>query len=336
VLPDRQIDRAGDVRCDRAFSDIDDLFELTARVVSVFPSSDELVVVPVGLCAMLPFNVGRTRSGRYLVEQTAVTLAPSLAWAAAAERARPAGPSFGAFCPGRPPAVLDLDQDRAVLEQAFPGASLLDSPTSGEVLSRLQSDGLVAHVSCHGAYDHLRPMSSGLELGDRLTLEAVLGRRGASWLVDLSAYETGVPDLGRSEQMISLPVAFLLGGAAHVIATLWPVGNERATQYNSRFYHRLLAGERPALAHRGAFDELRAGGTGPDPERGEDGRSRPGPGTGARAPVLAGGLHPLRLALVGPVPMGRVAGPQRWPGPTRPWPPGRPGSRRNQVVAGLG
>ena len=76
--------------------------------------------------------------------------------------------------------------------------------------------------------------------------------------MNLSACETGVPDLGRSEQMISLPVAFLLGGAAHVIATLWPVGNERATQYNRHFYCRLLAGERPALAHRGALDGLRA------------------------------------------------------------------------------
>jgi hypothetical protein len=169
------------VRSGGPFSAVEDLFELTARVVSVFPSSDELVVVPVVLCAMLPFNAGRTRSGRYLVEQTAVTVAPSLAWATAAERARPSGPSFGAFCPGRDPDVLDLDDDRAVLEQAFPGASLLDSPTSDEVLSRLQPDGVVAHVSCHGAYDHLRPMSSGLELRDRLTLQAVLGHRRASW-----------------------------------------------------------------------------------------------------------------------------------------------------------
>jgi hypothetical protein len=104
--------------------------------------------------------------------------------------------------------VLDLDEDRAVFKEAFPGAPLPGSPTSGEVLSRLQSDGLVAHVSCHGAYDNLRPMSRGLELRDRLTLQAVLGHRGASWLVNLSACETGVPDRGRSEQMISLPVAF--------------------------------------------------------------------------------------------------------------------------------
>jgi CHAT domain-containing protein len=128
-------------------------------------------------------------------------------------------------------------------------------------LSSLQPDTLVAHFSCHGGYDNVRPLSSGLELRDRLTLQAVLDHPHAAWLVNLSACETGVPDLTRSEQMISLPVGFLLGGAAHVIATLWSVGNDQATEYNRRFYQRLLAGERPALAHRGTINELRAAST---------------------------------------------------------------------------
>ena len=81
----------------------------------------------------------------------------------------------------------------------------------------------------------------------------------APWLVNLSACETGIPDLQASEQQISFPTGFILGGAAHALAPLWPIGNVHATIANRAFYHRLIEGEHPAEALRTAINGLRCG-----------------------------------------------------------------------------
>ncbi len=231
------------------------LCELTTRITAVFPPVDEVLIVPVGACALLPYAAGRTAKGDCLIDQTAVTVAPSLAWARAAHRARPTGASLGVFHPGRP--RLNLVEDRQVFQAAFPSTTPLDSPHSADVLPLLGTDNVVAHFSCHGLYNHLRPLSSALALADDLTLQSILEHGQASWLVNLSACETGIPDLTRAEQTISFPTGFLRGGAAHVIATLWSVGNDHATEYNRRFYQLLQAGQRPAVAHQNAINALR-------------------------------------------------------------------------------
>ena len=52
------------------------------------------------------------------------------------------------------------------------------------------------------------------------------------------------------------------GGAADVIASLWPIENTYASTYNRYFYAELITGTHPAVAHRSAINELRRVGTG--------------------------------------------------------------------------
>jgi hypothetical protein len=91
----------------------------------------------------------------------------------------------------------------------------------------------------------------------KLHVRAVLDHRHAPWLTNLSACETGVPDLQALEQLVSFPTGFLLGGAAHVFATLWPVGNIAATTLNGHVYQLLADGTHPAHALRQAIQHLR-------------------------------------------------------------------------------
>gem|GEM_PF-4004075 len=233
---------------------VEGLCEFANGVAEHLPAADELIVVPVGLWAMVPFSAAQLSDGP-LIEKTALTIAPTLRWATSASRGRPVGGSVGSFWPGQPP--LDLAADRDVFRRWFPDASVATVPRAEWVLGNLDRSTALAHFSCHGRYDMAAPMQSSLILEDELTVAEILEHGQSSWLVNLSACETGIPDIMRSEQMISFPTAFLMGGAAHVMATIWPVANETATQYNNQLYRALDNGATPATAHKEAVNELR-------------------------------------------------------------------------------
>jgi CHAT domain-containing protein len=235
---------------------VDKLCEVTSDIVAAFPMAERLLVVPLGICSLLPYSAAH-QERECLIERTAITLAPSMAWARAAHRSRSGGPNVAAFHPGRPPQEpLSLTQDRRTFENLV-GGKILDRPTAGELLDSLVSDAGIAQLSCHGAYNTLIPLESRLELETDLTIQAVLDHKAAPWLVNLSACETGIPDLQAAEQLISFPTGFILGGAAHVIATLWPVRNDHATAINHDFYELLNSGTHPAEALRRAVQSLR-------------------------------------------------------------------------------
>jgi hypothetical protein len=232
---------------------VDALCDLTGEIVAAFPAAEQLLVVPLGVCALLPYAAA-PHNGARLVDHAAVTVAPSLAWAKAARRPRPQGPSIGVFHPGNPP--LAVERDRRAFESFVRHEALVSSAAS-VVLDHLVEGLDIAHFTCHGSYNTLAPLESGLELADRLTLQAVLEHKSAPWLVNLSACETGVPDLQASEQAISFPTGFLLAGAAHVLATLWPVNDRHAAGINRIVYRELGDGRHPAHALRTAVLEWR-------------------------------------------------------------------------------
>lgn len=232
------------------------LVDLTSRISATFPKASRLLVVPLGVATLLPYSAAQRRPREApLVEDTAVTLAPSLAWAVAAHRARqPGGGHIGAFHPGVPP--LDLAADRRQFESLV-GPNILDRPSAEDVLAALRPGMDIGDFSCHGKYDHLKPFDSRLLLATELRLRAVLDHAQTPWLANLSACETGIPDLQALEQLVSFPTAFLVAGSAHVFATLWPVSNRVATAANGHAYRLLADGYHPADALREAVQNLR-------------------------------------------------------------------------------
>ncbi|WP_329492967.1 CHAT domain-containing protein [Kitasatospora herbaricolor] len=220
------------------------------------PSVPRLLVVPVGPLARLPYGAARRETGEYVIDQTAITIAPSLAWAIKSHRDRPRGSCIGAFHPGEPP--LSLESDRDVFATHFPHGEKLDSPTPRQVLDRISNMTEVLHFSCHGNYDIPAPTNSSLELNGSLTLQQFMDISSAPWLVNLSSCDTAIPDITRSEQAISFPTCFLVGGAAHVIGCQWNVANECASLVNQVFYDGLAADIHPAIALQLAVSAIRS------------------------------------------------------------------------------
>jgi pimeloyl-ACP methyl ester carboxylesterase len=144
-----------------------------------------------------------------------------------------------------------------------------------EVLAALAGGSFdVLHFAGHGFFDRAEPGRSGLLCADGAVLRGAdldgIGNLPA--LVFFNACEAArVRRPGRRKLPVtrqfraspSLAEAFLSGGVANFIGTHWPVGDDAALTFSSRFYARLLAGDelgaatlaaRLAVHARGSLD----------------------------------------------------------------------------------
>ena len=120
------------------------------------------------------------------------------------------------------------------------------------------------HFACHGEYNWMLPMRSGLQLagGEALTLADAIAPGfdlNSSRLVVLSACETGLTDIRQSpDEYVGLPAGFLQAGAPAVLSTLWAVDDLSTTLLMERFYRGHLEEKlTPAAALRRAQISLR-------------------------------------------------------------------------------
>ena len=120
--------------------------------------------------------------------------------------------------------------------------------THDTVLAALPA-GRWAHFACHGASDLANPSASCLLLTDHrqrpLTVVDVARLRlDDAGLAFLSACSTARPGGRLADEAIHLASAFQLAGYRHVIATLWPVGDQHAVDIAADIYTTLTtAGE---------------------------------------------------------------------------------------------
>jgi CHAT domain/Tetratricopeptide repeat len=149
------------------------------------------------------------------------------------------------------PGASDLpgaQAEAAGLQQRFPGrVTVLTGPhaTRDAVLAALPA-GRWAHFACHGASDLANPSASRLLLTDHqqrpLTVVDVARLRlDGAGLAFLSACSTAQPGSRLADEAIHLASAFQLAGYRHVIATLWPVGDQHAVDLAANVYTRLTA-----------------------------------------------------------------------------------------------
>jgi CHAT domain-containing protein len=129
----------------------------------------------------------------------------------------------------------------------------------------------VLHFAGHGHFDPAKPGESGLVCARDELLRGVdldgIGDLPA--LVFFNACEaarvrrrTTSPRRSTRRPSTSLAEAFLVGGVANFLGTHWPVGDEAALMFSTRFYPGLLAGQPLGEAIRDARRAVQAGGSG--------------------------------------------------------------------------
>jgi len=223
-----------------------------------------------GLLSFLPVHAAgrhRTRADAApatVIDRVISSYTPTLRALTHARRSGPAtgggedrpgdGDQVVAVTMPRTPGASDLPgalAEAAALQQRFPGrVTVLTGPqaTYDTVLAALPA-GRWAHFACHGASDPSSPSASYLLLTDHrqrpLTVVDVARLRlDDAGLAFLSACSTAQPGRQLADEAIHLASAFQLAGYRHVIATLWPIGDQHAVDLAADIYTTLTtAGE---------------------------------------------------------------------------------------------
>jgi tetratricopeptide (TPR) repeat protein len=258
------------------------------ELAALIESGGELVIIPHGPLALIPFAaLSLPGDSLPLGARLALRFAPSLTVLEALER-RPAGMDPGrALVVGNPvmPSVHD-NNGRETRLADLPGAaeeavwiarrmqvpSLRGAEATETVIRARLPEASLVHLATHGfafssdarSRESFVALAAGGLHDGLLTVGEILDDPSLQFvaeLVVLSACQTGLGDLKRSEGTVGLQRAFLSKGARSLLVSLWSVSDAATALLMRRFYtHWLDDSDKPSKAEalRRAQGDVRA------------------------------------------------------------------------------
>jgi CHAT domain-containing protein/tetratricopeptide (TPR) repeat protein len=263
---------------------------LLGPAAAALKGARHVVIVPDGPLWELPFQALRSPDGRYLIEQQAVSFAPSLTvlrdmralrrdGAPAADALLALGnPELGGGARRRPSVLMGeaLEPLPEAEAQVRAIARLYDPRRTavrvggGARESWLKAEAShyrVLHLATHGLLDDTSPLYSQLVLAQPTAGEKDDGLLEAREILDLhlradlavlSACETGRGQAGAGEGLIGMSWAFFVAGCPATVASQWKVEAASTTRLMLAFHRQLQQKRTPAEALRlAALAQLR-------------------------------------------------------------------------------
>jgi CHAT domain-containing protein/tetratricopeptide (TPR) repeat protein len=274
--------QAAQLRQQLASRDFD--FEQTARHLyqQLFGSAQarlngktHLIIVPDGPLWEIPFQALEPRSKHYLIEDAAVSIAPSIAVLreTRAKREQVARSEVPRLVAVGDPTSANLPeaagQVQRLKELYGPGRSeiLTGGAASEERFISLAGNANVLHVATHGVLDDKSPMYSFLSMARHSDSDAARDGRLEGWeimklnlhadVVVLAGCETGRGRIGAGEGVIGLAWAFFLAGSPRTVVSLWNVEAESTTDLMVAFHKQLRVGLTKTPEHPAVAESLR-------------------------------------------------------------------------------
>ncbi len=214
-----------------------------------------VLVVPYGSLGSLPFSALLDAAAPSGIDLAVV---PSARVALHGLRCQPRTPRT-ALVFGESSRLQHAAAEASFVAALFPSARMcIDADATLSHLRALAPHADVIHFACHAQFRADNPMFSALHLHDgALTVETAesLGLRQST--VVLSACETALAEHGSGDEMVGLVRAFLVAGAARVVASLWPVDDRITSQFMAHFYAALAKDMSAAAALREAQVAIR-------------------------------------------------------------------------------
>jgi CHAT domain-containing protein len=234
--------------------------------------SASLVIVPHDVLHYLPFAaLWNAQSGRYLIQDYALTYAPSASALKFIQAKRtpkrdslPNGDEGRLLALGNPDGTLLAAEGEARAVAGLYGVAPLVGAQATESQVRARGGQVdILHLAAHGVYEPLDPLFSRIELaaGDgqdgRLEVHEVYGLdlTGVN-LVVLSACNTALAAQSAGDELVGLTRAFLYAGTPAVVTTLWDIEDTASAALMEAFYRHLRAGLSNAEALRAAQLEV--------------------------------------------------------------------------------
>jgi CHAT domain-containing protein len=232
-----------------------------------FARHRRLVLIPHDALHQLPFAALRNpRTGRYLIEDYTLTIAPSASALGVLRRqVNPwAGRALIVGDPGSLPGelgpLLGARREAEAVAEILGTEPLLGEEAT-ETRVRAQGNGVdLLHLAAHGVYEPRQPLFSYIALAPdeqhdgRLEMHEIFEQVDLSGvnLVVLSACRTALGERTGGDEIVGLVRAFLHAGSPAVLATLWNIDDDASSILMAGFYRRLLAGKPAAEALRQA------------------------------------------------------------------------------------
>ena len=268
VLLDRLHRLRAGLEMDGGHFDADAARQLYLYLIQPFEQAlgdGQIMIIPQGALADVPFEALVAPDGRFLVQRWAVSYAPS-ATMAVATLSRPAA------VPLKVAAIEDetIGSDEMKNIGAVPGMRLTVSPAltaDAHEVGVLAGQAPVIHVLAHGVFDDGDPLLSTLKLGKPVRAADILAidLRDTRLMV-LSACEGAVQGRRLSNEMFGFPWALQVAGVQNAVMSRWAVPSEATSVWMPAFYSGLGQGLSPANASARASRTMIAGGDS-DPHR---------------------------------------------------------------------
>jgi tetratricopeptide (TPR) repeat protein len=228
-----------------------------APLAEALAACRRVLIVPHGPLGSLPFAALHA-DGNFLAERHQIAVAPSARLALHARQRQAASPRR-ALVVGEssrlPHAAVEARHVAALFDEAR--VLIGGDATLAQVRAHL-GEADVLHLACHAQFRSDNPRFSALHLVDgALTAEATEALPLRAGICVLSACETGLSDYGEADDMVGLVRAFMTGGAARVLASLWPVDDAVTAGYMKAFYCAMRAGAPAAAAVQQAQQAVR-------------------------------------------------------------------------------
>jgi CHAT domain-containing protein len=229
-----------------------------APLLPALAGTQQVLVVPTAGLAQVPWAA--LHDGQQpLVQRWRLAQAPSLRIAAWALQRPPAAPRR-LLALGDGTRLPHAGREAAAVAAGFAdGLALVDAQATVAALQQRSGQADVLHLACHAKFRADNPMFAALQLHDGLfTAEQAERLQLRPATVVLSACDTGLAGEAGGDEQVGLVRAFLLAGAARVVASGWPVDDAVTAALMARFYDALRTGAGPAAALQQAQQQLMA------------------------------------------------------------------------------
>jgi len=248
---------------------------LIPRTVSSLPGSIDLTVVPDKILNELPFAALRNpATGRYLIEERSIRIAPSIIMlpkSIAIRKTMPtallvAATAFDKKLFGNLSTLPEAMREVRSLEPLYPNADVLigTQATKGQLLETL-GDHEVFHLAGHAVFNAqhpelsyfvLAPSQSTSDAGILFLRDFQKSRLKRLRLVVLSACKTLGPSNTRIGGISGLARPFLDAGVDAVVGSLWDVSDRTSAEMLSSFHRNYIALRNAPASLRAAQVEM--------------------------------------------------------------------------------
>ncbi len=206
----------------------------------------DLVVVPTGELAMVPWSVLPATRGRPVTVTPSATL-----WATGVPgRSGAVAAHAGSTLLVQGPGLLRADAEIDALAALHPHATILrgDAATPASVLAALPQVA-TAHIAAHGTHNAEHPAFSGIELSGGPLMGHDLAHLSAlPDLVVLSACDLGRHEPRPGGESLGMTTSLLAAGARTVVAGVCRAGDDDSATVMTAFHRALAVGAGPAAA----------------------------------------------------------------------------------------